>query len=112
VFLQLLDHSSLTYSGPTTYTFPSGYDSLTFNYTFTDTNTNQFTANDGLMSNNYISPLTVSIGDTFTQGFTESLSGINNWECAFQPLNETTTSRNGNIFIYNVLTTNPYGYSS
>ena len=107
--------SSLTVSNQSTYTFPGGYDILTFGYTFTDTNTNILINGDGTMSNSYAtnmsnptSPLSVSIGNTFTQVFTGSLSGINTWECTFPSLNETSTSRTGNIFIYNVLTTNPY----
>ena len=104
--------SSLTNSSQSTYTFPSGYDSLTFDYTFTNTDTGtQIINTSGSMSNN-TSPITVTVNDNsnpFLQTFDVSqLSGINNWECVFSsPVNTSTNS----TFTYNILTLNPYIYS-
>ena len=99
---------SSTTTPETSYQFPSGYDSLGLWYSFTNTDTNEIFINNpnGAMSNsdatnmnNITSPITVTVGDAFTQKFTGSLSGINNWECNFPYYNYSYSGGTYNIFL-------------
>jgi len=82
------------------YSFPSGTETLNLWYSFINTDTNQIFINNPDASMEIGSSSTVSIGDTFTQAFTGSISGIN-YQCYFPYWNNSYTGGTYNLFSNN-----------